>query len=97
MSLHVQVGQTVACLGSGAFSEYVTAKAASCYPIREASAQACACVVSGLTAAAALEVRPFCRVTLSCWISCTGAGCWALQGALQAGVTGCHPATKFVP
>ena len=52
----LQVGQTVACLGSGAFSQYVTAKAASCYPIREATAEACACVVSGLTAAAALEV-----------------------------------------
>ena len=52
-----QVGQTVACMGSGAFAEYVTAKAGSCYPIREASAEACAVLISGLTAAAALEVQ----------------------------------------
>ena len=58
MRLHVQVGQTVACLGSGAFSEIVTAKAASCYPIREASAQACACVVSGPDSSSCLGGAP---------------------------------------
>lgn len=52
----MQVGQHVACGSSGAFAEYVIANAASCYPVREASAEAVGVSLSGLTAAAALEV-----------------------------------------
>ena len=52
-----QVGQPVACSGSGAFAEYVVAKASSCYAVRESSAEAVAVSLSGLTAAGALEVK----------------------------------------
>ena len=50
------MGQPVVCNGAGGFGEYVTAKAASCHPVREASAEAVAVGLSGVTAAAAILV-----------------------------------------
>jgi len=51
-----QVGQAVAATGAG-YSQYATLKAASCFPIREATPEAVAVSLSGLTAAAALLAR----------------------------------------
>lgn len=51
----VQVGQAVTVLGGG-YGEYAVSKEAMCFPIREASAEAVAITLSGLTAAAALLV-----------------------------------------
>ena len=52
----LQVGQHVTVGSSGAFAEYVIAGVASCYPVQQASAEAVAVSLSGLTAAGALEV-----------------------------------------
>jgi hypothetical protein len=49
------VGQAVAATGAG-YSQYATLKAATCFPIREATPEAVAVSLSGLTAAAALLV-----------------------------------------
>ena len=52
----VQVGQAVAATGAG-YAQYAIMKAAMCFPINEASAEAVAVCLSGLTAAGALLVR----------------------------------------
>lgn len=52
-----QVGQHVTVV-SGGYSEYAITKPALCYPVRQASAEAVAVSLSGLTAAAALLVSP---------------------------------------
>lgn len=50
---NLKVGQAVAATGAG-YSQYATVKAATCFPIREATPEAVAVSLSGLTAAAAL-------------------------------------------
>ncbi|KAK9810466.1 hypothetical protein WJX72_011155 [[Myrmecia] bisecta] len=52
---NLKVGQHVTFVG-GAFGEYVTAKAATCWPVQQALPEAVALTISGVTAAAALEV-----------------------------------------
>lgn len=47
----------MACNGAHAFAEYSIAKANLCTPVAAASAEACALVLSGVTACVALEVR----------------------------------------
>jgi len=91
------LGQAVAVNTAAAFAEYALAKAASCTPVREATAAATAVTLSALTAAAALGPQQGgggggggaactgARVTPGCAVVVTtaagGAGHFALQYA----------------
>lgn len=57
MRVLLQVNQAVTTAGANAFAEYVVASAESCYPVKEATGEAVAVSLSGLTAAGALEVQ----------------------------------------
>ena len=66
----LQVGQAVT-VKRGGFAEYATTGVANCFPVRDASAEAVAVALSGLTAAAALLVslprfQPLARDSCSC-------------------------------
>ncbi|CAL8460543.1 g72 [Coccomyxa elongata] len=51
----LKVGDAVTCSGSGGFAEFIVASAQSCFPVKEASAEAVVLTLSGLTAAVALK------------------------------------------
>jgi NADPH:quinone reductase-like Zn-dependent oxidoreductase len=84
----LSVGQAVTFVG-GAFSEYVVAKAALCWPVPEPSPEAVACTISGTVAGAALHavanMQP--GETVLVTAAAGGTGHFAVQLAKLAG---CH-------
>jgi D-arabinose 1-dehydrogenase-like Zn-dependent alcohol dehydrogenase len=90
------VGQAVAALSYGGFSEYAVEKEEACLPIPAATAEAVACMTSGLTASIALEeagLFPRCGQSVSraktvlVTAAAGGTGMFAVQLAQLAG---CH-------
>eukprot|EP00884_Botryococcus_braunii_P020803 jgi/Botrbrau1/7406/Bobra.0112s0007.2 len=84
------VGQHVTTSGANTFAEYVIAAAESCWPIKEATPEAVAITLSGVTAAVALEVTggPMRETdTVLVTAAAGGTGHFAVQLAKLAG---CH-------
>lgn len=81
------LGQAVACNGAAAFSEYGITQAAMCTPLQQATPEAVALTLSGMTAAAALEhtakVQPGEVVLVTA--AAGGTGHFAVQLAQLAG------------
>jgi NADPH:quinone reductase-like Zn-dependent oxidoreductase len=84
----LQVGQAVAMLTFGGFSEFAVEEARMCVPIPEANPEAVAFLTSGLTASCALEsARMRSGQTVLVTAAAGGTGMFAVQLAKQAG---CH-------
>lgn len=83
----LQIGQHVACNGAAAFAEFGVVKAPMCVPVTRASPEAVALVLSGVTAAAALDATAGVTAgqTVAVTAAAGGTGHFAVQIAKLAG------------